>query len=153
MFTNNAIRQFLVRITILIPFVFIGATFAGTPNNDLNADLIKASFSGNIPEVERLLAKGADVNTMRVDGITALMGASFEGHKEIVKLLLAKGVDVNVKAKNFGRNGNDATACNLASQEGYQEIVEMLVKAGCILEEKAKTQESNRPPRKRRSQQ
>ncbi len=153
MFIKNPSRQFVVFITILFPFVFTGAIFAGAPNNDLNADLIKASFSGDMLEVELLLAKGADVNAKRVDGITALMGASLEGHKEVVRLLLVKGADVNVKAKNFGRNGNGATACDLASQEGHQEIVEMLVKAGAILAEKAKPLESNRPSRKRRNQQ
>ena len=110
MFIKNPSRQFVVFITILFPFVFTGAIFAGAPNNDLNADLIKASFSGDMLEVELLLAKGADVNAKRVDGITALMGASLEGHKEVVRLLLVKGADVNVKAKNFGRNGNGATA-------------------------------------------
>jgi hypothetical protein len=61
-YIKNLSRQFVVIITILIPFVFTGAIFAGAPSNDLNADLIKASFSGDMPEVERLLANGADVN-------------------------------------------------------------------------------------------
>ena len=153
MFIKNPSKQFVIFITILIPFVFTGAIFAGAPNNDLNADLIHASFSGDMPEVDRLLAKGADVNAKRIDGITALMGASLKGYTEVVKLLLANGADVNVKAKSFGLNGNGATACDLAAQEGHQEIVEMLVKAGAIVDEKAKPQESNRPPRKRRNQQ
>jgi hypothetical protein len=52
----------VVFVTILISFVFIGAIYANAPKNDLNAGIIKASFSGDMPEVEHILAKGADVN-------------------------------------------------------------------------------------------
>jgi ankyrin repeat protein len=129
-------RQFRVAIALLLPLLFSVATFAGATNDeDVNADLIKAAFSGNVQEVERLLEKGADVNTKRDNGMTALIGASLEGQDDVVKLLLAKGADVDAKVFFFGRS-NGATAYDLASQAGHQEIVKLLVRAGAYHEEK-----------------
>jgi ankyrin repeat protein len=130
-------RQFRVAIALLLPLLLSGATFAGAADDeDVNADFIKAAFSGNVQEVERLLGKGADVNTKRDNGMTALIGASLGGHDDVVKLLLAKGADVDAKVFFFGRS-NGATAYDLASQAGHQEIVKLLVRAGAYHEEKA----------------
>ncbi len=142
MLAKQLFRQLLISITILIPFVFAGAIFAGAADEELNADLIKAAFSGNLPEVERLLGKGADVNAKRDNGITALMGASIEGHREIVVLLLAKGADVGATVNMYGRNGT--TACDFASQADHQEIVRLLVNAGAFHEERAETVRAER---------
>ena len=76
-------------------------------NAGMNEDLFKASERGDLPEVKRLLDKGADVNAKvegggigdipKYGGNTALMGASFGGHLEVVEALLAGGADVNAK--------------------------------------------------------
>ncbi len=151
-------RPLLVFITIIIPFVFAGAIFAAdTNNNTLDTDLIKAAFSGEFPEVKRLLEKGANVNAKRDNGITALMGAAIEGHQEVVELLLAKEADVDAKIYFFGHSGG-ATACDLASEKGHKEIVKLLVRAGAFHEEKPEafretkvaSPESNQPSRRRR---
>jgi ankyrin repeat protein len=157
MLVKHLIRQFVVFVTIFIPLVFAGASLAETVNNDLDAALIKAAFSGDLPEVRHLLGKGADVNAKRSDGITALMGASLEGHQEVVELLLAKKADVDAKVYFFGYSGG-ATACDLASQKGHQEIVKLLVRAGAFHEEKVEayhqtkvaSPESNQTSKRRR---
>ena len=157
MLVNYLFRPLLAFITIVIPIVFSGATFADTINNDLGADLIKAAFSGEFPEVKRLLEKGANVNAKRDNGITALMGASIEGHQEVVELLLAKEADVDAKVYFFGHSGG-VTACDLASEKGHKEIVKMLVRAGAFYEEKAEalretkvaSPETNQPSKRRR---
>lgn len=157
MLVKHFFRLSLVFVTILIPLVFAGATFADTTNDDLNADLIKAAFSGNLQEIERLLGKGANVNAKRENGITPLIGASIEGHQEAVELLLARGADVDAKAYFFGRTGG-ATACDFASQKGHQEIVKLLVRAGAYHEEKIEiyqekkvaSPESNQQPSRRK---
>ena len=136
-------RQFLVYITLLIPFVYTGPTFSSTTNDALNADLIKASFSGNLPDIKNLLEKGADINAKRQDGITALMGASIKGNREVVEFLLAKGADVNVKANFFGGSGK--TAYDFALQEAHQEIVKLLIKAGVTHNEEAASSQSTQP--------
>lgn len=142
-------KDLLLFIQFSLLFIFVGSTFAGTTINDLDADLIKASYSGNLPEVERLLNNGANVNAKRDDGITALMGASIEGHEDVVALLLAKGVDVNEKGNIFGRNGGGATAYDFASQKGRQEIMKMLIRAGSFHEEAAEAyhREKAKPPK------
>ena len=83
------------------------------------------SGHGHTEVVEQLLAKGADVNAKRNDGVTALIMASQQGHTEVVKQLLAKkGVDVNGKANN------GATALSLARQNQRMDIVTILIAAG-----------------------
>jgi ankyrin repeat protein len=90
----------------------------------INEDLIKEIGSGDLPEVKRLLAKGADVNAKDRDGSTALMIASSLDKPEVVQLLLDEGADVNA------RNKNGLTALMLASKQGYRKVKELLIKAG-----------------------
>jgi ankyrin repeat protein len=128
-------RQLRIAIVLLMPFLLAAATLASATNEEMNEDFIKAAFSGNLQEIERLLAKGANVNAKRDNGMTALIGASIEGHEDVVKLLLARGAEVDAKVYFFGRN-NGATACDLATQGGHEEIVKLLIRAGAFHEEK-----------------
>ena len=135
MHTKHLFRRFLVLIIILAFFGSAGIiknVSADTTDNDLNANLISAAFSGNLSEVERLLKIGANVNAKRKDGLTALMGASIEGHREMVELLVAKGASINEETTLFGKN---STACSLASRAGHQEIVELLIRLGANFRE------------------
>ncbi|MBU1568478.1 MAG: ankyrin repeat domain-containing protein [Proteobacteria bacterium] len=136
MLMKHPYMQFLVFFGILIPFVFVNTIFANTTNDELDADFIKAAFSGNLPEVKRLFEKGANVNAKRENGITALIGASIEGHQEVVEFLLSKGVEVDAKVFFFGRS-DGATAYDLASQKDHQEIMKLLIRAGAYHEAKA----------------
>ncbi len=149
MLAKYLFRDLSLFVQFLLLFIFVGSTFAGTTINDLDADLIKAAYSGNLSDVERLLKNGANVNAKRDDGITALMGASIEGHEDVVALLLTKGVDVNEKGNIFGRNGGGATACDFASRKGRQEIVKMLIRAGAFHEENTEAYhpEKAKPPK------
>ena len=52
--------------------------------------------------VELLIAKGAEVNTKDMNGVTPLYSAAGKGHREIAELLISKGADVNAK----DRHGN-----------------------------------------------
>ena len=63
----------------------------------------------------------AEVNTVRPDGVTALMLASLNGHCDVVRLLLEREGKVNVVAQN------GATALILASQHGYGDVVRLLL--------------------------
>ena len=99
----------------------------------VNEDLIAAAFNGDLPEVQRLLAKGAEVNAktnegpnelISANGSTALMLASWRGHLEVVRVLLAKRADVNAK-RNDG-----TTALMLASYRGHRKVSALLIEAG-----------------------
>jgi ankyrin repeat protein len=52
---------------------------------------MKAAFRGDLPEVKRLVAKGAEVNAKANSGITALIAALKNGHPEVRELLIKAG--------------------------------------------------------------
>jgi hypothetical protein len=99
----------------------------------LDEDLRKASGLGDLSEVNRLLAKGADVNAKDRIGSTALMCASQFGHHKVVEALLAKGADVNAKEKGYGQ-----TALMLASMRRHPEVVQALLAKGADVNAKDK---------------
>tara|TARA_B100001769_G_C22045617_1_gene561977 strand:- start:149 stop:829 length:681 start_codon:yes stop_codon:yes gene_type:complete len=74
--------------------------------------------------VELLISKKANINSIDVNGSTALHFAAFDGTQEIVSLLIAKGADIN--AKNFiGR-----TPLHNAASKGPAELIELLINNG-----------------------
>jgi ankyrin repeat protein len=87
--------------------------------------LLKASWDGDLPIVEYLIGKGANVNARATDTKeTALMNAVTRGHTEVVKALLAAKPDVSL------RNSFDFNAFTTAVAAGNQEISGMLLDAG-----------------------
>ncbi|KAJ1373266.1 Ankyrin repeat [Parelaphostrongylus tenuis] len=72
-------------------------------------------MSGDEEEVEELLAKGADINTATVDGLTALHQSVIDSKPDMVRFLCEKGADVNAQ-DNEGWTPLHAAACcgNLA---------------------------------------
>merc|ERR1712166_1183807 len=75
--------------------------------------LMAASNAGHEPMVRIVLAWGADVNQMTLNGTTALMYASNQGHRRVVNLLLQAGADVNQMTLN------GTTALMYASNQGH----------------------------------
>ena len=73
---------------LLVAVVFILAAGFAT---GASMSLFEAASKGDTEKVQALLAKGADVNAKRDDGVTALMEAKKKGHKEIVQLLKKAG--------------------------------------------------------------
>ena len=63
--------------------------------------------TGNFGITEKLLEKGAIVNTQNRTGETALMYAAWRGHSQIVQLLLEYRADVTLK------NSQGDTALNI----------------------------------------
>ncbi|KAK5977399.1 Ankyrin repeat protein [Trichostrongylus colubriformis] len=76
---------------------------------------LSACMSGDEEEVEELLAKGADINTATVDGLTALHQSVIDSKPDMVRFLCEKGADVNAQ-DNEGWTPLHAAACcgNLA---------------------------------------
>jgi ankyrin repeat protein len=94
--------------------------------------LLKASWDGDLPIVQYLISKGADVNSRATDTKeTALMNAVTRGHTEIIKALLAAKADVTL------RNGFDFNAFTSAVAAGNQEVAGLLLKAGAKVNEGA----------------
>jgi glutaminase len=85
-------------------------------------NLCWASSSGDMYEVQQLIARGVDVNATDYDGRTALHLAASEGHFRIVEYLLLKGA--NVLAKD--RWGN--TPLEDAHRNTHQLVVDVIRK-------------------------
>ena len=94
-------------------------TGAGTP-------LHRAAEAGNEEEVTRLLAAGADVNSLDLSDTTPLHRAVEAGHEVVVERLLAAGAKVNVYPSKWSSRPPLA----LAAGEGHLAIVERLLAAG-----------------------
>lgn len=86
--------------------------------------LMFAAATGNIYGANILLAKGANVNATRNDGMTILMMASYSGNPAFVGELLKRNADVNTK------DDNGANALMYAARTGNDKAGELLLNAG-----------------------
>ena len=87
-------------------------------------NLMEACQTGNLEEVKKLIAEGADVNAPLAGDIhkkTPLMCAAANGYVEIVRALLEAGADT--EKKTFFKN----TALILACMRGQSATVELLI--------------------------
>jgi ankyrin repeat protein len=87
-----------------------------------------AALSGSVPSLKLLLARGADINPFRADGITVLMMVSRIGDAEIVRELLRRKADVNAK------DSDGATALIFAAREGQEEAGRVLLGSGAAVD-------------------
>ncbi|HTQ99110.1 MAG TPA: ankyrin repeat domain-containing protein [Candidatus Acidoferrum sp.] len=77
--------------------------------------------NGKKAEALQQIAKGADVNTLRTDGSSALLYAAYQGDAELVKTLLDKGANPNQ------RNDYGAFPLSEAVQQGSQAVIDLLL--------------------------
>lgn len=123
---------------------------------DLQKQLSKAAFEGNIEEMKILLRDGANANATVGDSLYSLEAAAINGQTQTAQLLLENGANVNhhhsirgtplMKAVNSGNvetvnlllsRGADVnlvsdgyTALKLAREKKNQEITSLLQRAG-----------------------
>ncbi|KAH9726730.1 hypothetical protein KPL70_008391 [Citrus sinensis] len=93
-------------------------------NLDSTMQLLFMACSGDVKGVEDLLNEGIDVNSIDLDGRTALHIAACEGHVEVVKLLLSK------KANIDARDRWGSTAAADAKYYGNVEVYNILKARG-----------------------
>jgi hypothetical protein len=94
---------------------------------DMSMDLYEAAGSGDVTEVRRLVAAGADVNKQDEDGMRPLHVAATTGHVETVKTLVELGADKNAQDA-FG-----LTPLHCAALKGHVETVKVLAQLGAYL--------------------
>lgn len=95
----------------------------------VEASLVDAARSGDLPTVRALLDDGADANAASGDGMTALHWAAERGHREIVELLISSSANVDAKTRIGGY-----TPLHLGARGGNALIVKMLLDAGADLD-------------------
>ncbi|KAF6274730.1 protein phosphatase 1 regulatory subunit 12B [Rhinolophus ferrumequinum] len=88
------------------------------------AVFLAACSSGDTDEVKRLLARGADINTTNVDGLTALHQACIDENFDMVKFLVENKADVNQ------RDNEGWTPLHAAASCGYLNIAEYFLSHG-----------------------
>nr|XP_058915121.1 protein phosphatase 1 regulatory subunit 12B isoform X4 [Kogia breviceps] len=88
------------------------------------AVFLAACSSGDTDEVRRLLARGADVDTANVDGLTALHQACIDENLDMVKFLVENGANVNQQ------DGEGWTPLHAAASCGYLNIAEYFINHG-----------------------
>lgn len=115
-----------MRFIILFFFVFMSATSVGYAQT--LDDLFRAVETNNVAEVNRLLARGMDVNSADPEGRTLLMRAAWDGQDDLVKLLLDR------KARIDQRNARGETAIMMAAFRGHLETVKLLHARGAPLD-------------------
>jgi hypothetical protein len=82
-----------------------------------------AAWRGDIPMMELLVARGADVNKANALGEQALMHAGWRGHADAVKWLLAKGARINAEPMRW-------SALHYAVFAGHGEVAALLLDRG-----------------------
>jgi len=102
----------------------------------LDLDFLDAAWKGNLPEVRKLLAEGANVNAQSTRGMPALMWATSTQHADICRFLLENGADVNAK------DGNDWTALHWAASYGDTETCILLLSKGADMHVRCSTQKT-----------
>ncbi len=154
-------RLAFVFLFLLVPGLL---SIQAAPADSLVAD---ASMRGDIDQVEALLARGADVQTARADGMTALHWAARRSDGDLAEMLIYAGANLDALTRLgqhtplhvASRSGNDTvvralldagadpraltdsgtTALHLAAQAGNAEAVVALIEAGAEID----AQESN----------
>lgn len=92
-----------------------------------------AAENGNLEELQKLIAAGADIEERDNVGCTALHNAAFWGYTECLKELIKAGADI------LTRGGK--TALELAEDEGETECIAILKQAQRDLESKKELEE------------
>ena len=107
------------------------------------AKLVQASLDNDLPEVERLLAEGTDINRQVSNGSTALMAAAHKGYLEVARRLIEARADVNLTTQT------GMTALMYASWKGYNGMAKLLLDNGADIDAR-RHQRSHRPFRRGR---
>jgi ankyrin repeat protein len=111
------------RLLSLILFVAAAAARPATAGPS-TPELVAAAQEQRFETVRKLLEQGADANTRRGDGATAIMWAAHWNHGDTVDRLVRAGADVNA------RNDEGVTPLLLACENGSAPLVAQLLAAG-----------------------
>lgn len=84
-------------LTILVMLSCCGLPVFGAFNVILGESLVKAASEGDLPQMDRLIRMGADINFSDENSSTPLGSAAAESWPEAVKFLLERGANPNLR--------------------------------------------------------
>lgn len=115
-------------LLVLLWFMYTSIEKMQDDNHELFTDMFHATRAGDCKRLSSLRARGADINTLDMNGYTPLSTAAYMGHTNVVQLLKSWGAD-------FERPNNQGwTALNGAAANGHLEIVKLLKSWGADFE-------------------
>jgi len=88
--------------------------------NDVNP-VFAAVNNNNTVALDLLIAAGADINCIDINGYTPLMFAAQEGYIESVEYLISKGAKIDAE------NNDGHTALSIATQNNFNDIVDFIL--------------------------
>ena len=117
---------------------FAGAGFAADRQDieELNEALVDAAYNGNLKEVKRLVAAGAEINQRAADSYgRPLVSALAEEHMDVARYLIEHGADPNAVDDAMEFCGGDKTyqpwtALSTAVFSNREDIVQLLLEKG-----------------------
>ncbi len=124
-------REFAATVVAAVLLMWTGfaaATDAPASRPDGSTPLQWAVFDGNVAEVKRLLAAGADPGAVNLYGVDAIQLAADESNTELLRLLLKAGANPN------SVNADGETVLHLVARSGNLEAAKLLVNAGALVD-------------------
>jgi ankyrin repeat protein len=122
--------------------VGLGVAFAQTrpavaeastqPKEQPALSLHQAAAAGNLEQVQKLLAQGADIHAKDEDGRTPLHRAAWHARKDVVEVLLARGANVNEA------DGSGQTPLHSAANSASKHVSELLLAHGARIDARDK---------------
>ena len=119
---------------LVLLFVLCGGPAASFAQ-DLDADLLYASSTGNVELLKTALKAGADPNVSDSSGTTALIWSTFLGATDAVRVLLENGADPLRNGAiwlNEERTAYYGSALAAAAGEGWIDVVRLLISDGHV---------------------
>jgi uncharacterized protein len=107
-----------------VEVVFRFPAFDDVKAKELGEQLIQAAKKGLLEEMQRLVERGANVDSRGTWGMTPLMWAASKGHGKAVTFLLDRGADVNAQATN------SSTALMWTAFAGHRHLAKLLLDRG-----------------------
>src|SRR4051812_22755044 len=86
----------------VLAIALLAVSAATAVAGDLEDKLWAACRKGDVPEVERHVAAGADVNARSHYGANAMWFAAYKDHTAVARALLAHKADVNARDSVWG---------------------------------------------------
>ena len=115
----------LVRLVMLLVLCFVGTHLSISTAAPADSPVADASMQGDVETVRLLLADGADVQTARADGLTALHWAAMRSNVELTETLIYAGANLEAVTR-LGQH----TPLHVASKSGQETVVKALLTAG-----------------------